>query len=280
MAGDAARLEAEVLLAHVLGVSRARLLLVDGVDPAACARFAELIDERAVRARPVAYLVGRRAFLDLELCVDERVLVPRPETELLVERFAALDAAGRVPAGRAVDLGTGSGAIAFGLAARRQVLAIERSSDALDVAALNRARLAAGDGPSDARLRAARTALLRGDGLGMLRPRSVAAVVANPPYIPPDEHARLARDVREHEPRQALVPDGGDPRAHFADLARQAARVLVPGGWLLVEVGAGQADEVVALFAAAGFEGCARQADLAGIPRVVEARLGAPDGTR
>jgi release factor glutamine methyltransferase len=263
-AGDAAsaRLEAEVLLAHALGTTRAGLLVRRAVSsPEACAAEA-LVARRVDGAEPVAYLLGRRGFRELELAVDRRVLVPRPETELVVEVLLALHASGALPAGALADRGTGSGNIALSVCGLRPVIASDLSADALAVAAANLAAAGA----------ACRVLLVHADGLGHVRPASLAAVLANPPYVEAHEHALLPDDVRLHEPRLALVPGEGSAEAMYARLVRESAEVLVRGGWLVTEVGAGQAPRVAALARAAGFEPIAVHRDLAGIERVVAAR--------
>lgn len=297
--GDAseARLEAELLLAHGLGLTRAQLVrvLLTGApagEPAWApatdlavirAEFQALLRQRLEQRRPLAYLLGWRDFWDLRLVVDEGVLVPRPDTECLVEALLDADTAGELPDGVVYDVGTGSGAVALALSERRSVLAGELSPAALDVARRNLARLARGEAlaepgepPDEARRarggeRAARVLLLAADGLGAVGDERLAAVVANPPYVEPGDHARLQPEVR-HEPRVALVPADGDVRAVYAGLAREARRVLRPGGLLLVEVGAGQAGWVARACGEAGLEHVGTRPDLAGIPRVVVAR--------
>ena len=269
-----ARLEAEVLLAHVLGASRASLLGRGAVSPAEATRFEALVTERRETGRPVAYQVGRRAFHDLELEVTEGVLVPRPETEHVVEALVALAAlplAHGLPEGPVVDRGTGSGAIALALAGpegcpgRRPMIGLERSGRALEVARRNVA--ASGR----------RVPLVQGDGLAAFRSASLAAVVANPPYVSAAEFERLPDDVRLHEPREALVPDEGSVAAVYTRLGREALRVLRPGGWLVSEVGAGQAADVCALLDQIGFQTTRSVQDLAGHERVV---LGRKPGDR
>ena len=263
-AGDlaAARLEAELLLAHALGVARERLLTLASVPAPAARAFERDVQERVRTGRPVAYVVGRRGFLEFELAVDPRVLVPRPESELLIEVLDELLATGLLPPGPLVDRGTGSGNLALGVRGRRPVLALDLSADALAVARAN----------LDALLPRAPRLLVRADGLSCLRPGRVAAVLANPPYVEPDEFVRLPEDVRLHEPREALVPGEGSARAMFTRLLSEARAVLAPGGWLLTEVGAGQAPWVAELASVLGFGWTDVRRDLAGIERVVAAR--------
>jgi len=276
-AGDDARLEAELLLAHALGVSRAALLGGPVVDADGAARFDALLEQRVVQARPVSQLLGVRGFWDLELRVDARVLAPRPETELLVEWFTELDAADALPEGPLADRGTGSGALALAVAARRAVVAVERSADALAAARVNLAELAAGRGllepqPEAARARARRVLLVHGSGLGMLRPACLAAVLANPPYVHPADYAALMPEVRDHEPRVALLPEDGDVAAEFRRVGDEARHALRPGGALLMEFGAGDASLACASLAAAGLLVRETRRDLAGGERVVLAR--------
>jgi len=258
----AARLEAELLLAHALGTGRERLLLLAEVPDEAAARLLRDAGERARTGRPVAYLTGRRGFLEFELAVDERVLVPRPESELLIEVLDELLASAALPAGPVVDRGTGSGNLALGVRGRRAVLALDVSAGALTVAHANFTRLLA-DAPIWP---------VRADGLSCLRPACVAAVLANPPYVERSELPLLPDDVRRHEPVEALVPGEGSVRAMFGRLLVESRAALAPRGWLLTEVGAGQAALVAELASVSGFGWVEVRRDLAGIERVVAAR--------
>ena len=261
----AADLEARVLLERAADIDRAALLarLREPLDTRAAERY-QLLLERRSRRVPLAYLTGEREFWSLRLAVDARVLVPRPETETLVE--AALARLG--PAARVADVGTGSGAVAIALAVERPgaaVWAVDRCAAALAAAGAN----AASHGV------AARIVFLEGDLASPLEPlgASLDAVVANLPYIPSGEIALLQPEVRDHEPRIAL--DGGpDGLTLISRLVAQTPRVVQGGGWLLLEVGAGQAPAVSALVrATAGFASVETLSDLAGIGRVVAARL-------
>jgi release factor glutamine methyltransferase len=249
---DTPRLDAEVLLAHALGVERLTLL-VDGEAPvqgAAVRVFQDAVRRRSVGREPVAYITGVKGFRHLDLHVDPRVLIPRPETETLVE--AALDLP---PGARVVDVGTGSGAVALALKDERPDLAVtatDVSEDALAVARANAARLGL-----DVTFVCAD--LL--DGVG-----EVDAVVSNPPYV--EDGAPLAPEIVRHEPATALYAglDG------LAVVRRLVAQVAERGAaFLALEVGAGQAIAVEELALAAGFARTARRADLAGIDRVVAA---------
>lgn len=245
---DTPRLDSEVLLGHVLGLTRAELYThseqrLSDVERQA---FEELIDRR-FKHEPVAYLIGRKAFYGLDLMVDERVLIPRPETELLVD--LALDllahhARAAVQAGRDMpvimaDVGTGSGAIALAVAANvtvpTHIYATDISSSALAVAAENVRRLGLVEPVT----------LLLGDLLTPL-PEPVDLIVANLPYIAESEWAALAPDIAEFEPALALS-GGPDGLTYIRRLLEQAPDHLRPGGALLLEIGAGQGASVARL---------------------------------
>ncbi len=257
----APRLDAEVLLAAVLSTDRVGVYLrfdeplrSDDVD-----RYRELVRRRAA-GEPVAYLVGKREFWSCELTVTPDVLIPRPETELLVERALAalLDHEG---SSRILDLGTGSGAIAIVLARERpqaRVVAIDVSRAGAAVAHAN--ALSAGV--------AGRVDVVVADWGSCLRAGArFDVIVSNPPYITTHALAALPAEVRR-EPRLAL--DGGeDGMAAYRRLVPEAAAMLVPGGSLLLEVGIDQAPAVSALLSANGLVDVSWQEDLAGIPRVV-----------
>jgi release factor glutamine methyltransferase len=249
------RLDAEVLLAHVLGADRAELLTRPGreLTPDEARRFRDAARRRRDR-EPVAYITGRRAFRNLELAVDPRVLVPRPETEHVVEAALALPHGTRV-----VDVGTGSGAIALALKDERpdlDVLATDSSPYALAVARANASRLGLD------------VAFLQGDLLAGA-PEPVGAVVANPPYVADSERARLMPEIARWEPADALFagPDG------LAVIRRLLPAAAAAGArFVALEVGVGQAAAVAALARAAGYPETEAIRDLAGIERVVVAR--------
>jgi release factor glutamine methyltransferase len=247
------RLDAQLLLLHALGRGASERAWLHAHDadplPAAAARaFAGLCERRAA-GEPLAYLVGRKEFYGMELMVDARVLVPRPDTETLVDW--ALEVAGE--GSRVVDLGTGSGAIALAIKKHRPqaaVEAVDAAAGALEVAAAN------------ARALGLEVALRQASWLEAGTAR-YDLIVANPPYVAAGD-AHLA--ALGHEPRQALEagPDGlRDLRAIIA----QAPQRLCPGGWLLLEHGWDQAQAVRALLAAAGLREVATRRDLAGIER-------------
>jgi release factor glutamine methyltransferase len=253
---ESPRLDAELLLAHALGVTRSELFMEPQrlVGGAAVRVFQELVRRRSAGREPVAYLLGTKGFRHIDLSVDGRVLVPRPETELLVEVALGLPAGARV-----LDVGTGSGAVALALASERPDLRVtgsDVSADALAVAAGNRERLGL-----DVEL--VQADLL--DGLG----EDWDAVLANPPYVAERDAGTLPRDVAGHEPRAALFA-GDDGLEVIRRLIPQAAATRAR--LLAIEVGAGQAPVVAALAADAGFADVETHRDLAGIERVVAAR--------
>ncbi len=271
-----ARLDTELLLAHVLRIQRLGLYL-DHDRPLTVPerdRFRSLMRRRGAEREPVAYLVGRRGFHGIELEVGPGCLVPRPETEHLVE-LALEELAARASAGRSglrvVDVGTGSGCIALAVAAvapTARVVGVDRSSAALGWALRNARALA----PAD--LASGRVAFVRGDLLGPIRSGSVDLVLSNPPYITPDEVGALAPDVIRHEPREALIDEDGLPLT--AALARAARSALAPGGLVAIETGAGRAGLVERHLLAAGFVEPRRVKDLSDIERIVAARVPPP----
>ncbi len=253
---DTARLDTELILARTLGLTR--LELYTGHDrPLSEHERSEartLLARRAAR-EPLAYVLGEWGFRTLQLRTDERALVPRPETEIVVERALAL--LGELPDARVLDVGTGSGAIALALAAEHpgaRVTATDISSEALSLAAENAAALGL-------ELELVQTNLLDGlDGPYDL-------VVSNPPYVRAEELAELAPEVRDWEPRLALVGD-----AATAELAAAARTRLAPGGAIVLESHAFRAAEVAASLTELGYHGVTITRDLAGRDRVVEAR--------
>ena len=257
---ETARVDAEFLLAHVLGGSRTALVLEREreLTEAERARFDELVARRCGR-EPLAYVLGEWGFRGLTLKVDERALIPRPETEVVVER--ALARIRRIDRPRVLDVGVGSGAIALAIAAEHlgaHVVAIDRSAAALELARENRER-AGVDG---------RVELLHGDVRDGLPRAAYDLVVSNPPYVAPAEIDELEPEVRDWEPREALVGEG----AH-AVVSRSALTALRSEGWLVLEVGDGQALYVALLLAAAGYGDVTVTRDLAGRERIVEGRV-------
>jgi release factor glutamine methyltransferase len=257
------RRDAELLLAAAASLTRAQLIVGQTVAPDAIARFESWVARRAA-GEPVAYLLGRREFWSLELVVGPAVLVPRPETELLVERALALVAA---PDAAVADLGTGSGAIAIALAHERpgwRIVATDTSDDALALARRNGARLVPG-----------RIEWLRGaapdDWYGPLAGRRFHALLSNPPYVAADDPA-LASDGLRFEPRGALTP-GGDGYAALLTLINGAPGHLVPGGWLALEHGESQGERLRAALVARGFTHVTSHRDLAGRERITEGQI-------
>jgi release factor glutamine methyltransferase len=260
---ESSRLEAESMLAAALDVRRIDLYLqfdkvLMGIEVEG---FRGLVRQR-LTGRPLQYITGDAGFRLLDLQVDERVLVPRPETEILVEE--ALGFLGDRPAGEILDVGCGCGAIAVSVAsecAAARVLATDVSRDALAVARGNAQRHGVGD----------RIRFLCADLLTPLAGGArFAAVLSNPPYIASGEISTLQPEVRDHEPHLAL--DGGaDGLEVIRRLVPPAAQHLLPGGRLLIEVGAGQSGAVEDVLKEAGFDASTvyTRADLAGIPRVV-----------
>lgn len=264
---EEAALEAEVLLRHVLGTDRTGLYTRwEAPMPAgAWERYRQVLDQRA-SGRPVAYIVGQREFMGLWFAVDERVLIPRPETEVLVE--AVLESLAGRPDPVVVDVGTGSGCVAVSLAVflpRATVYATDVSPGAVEVARANAARHGV----------AHRVVVLVGDLLEPL-PRELAgridAVVSNPPYIPASRWHTLPAQVRDHEPPAALVAGPAGTEVH-ARLIAACPAWLAPGGVLALEVGSDQAGQVADLAAGSGWcESVRVRRDYGGAPRVVLCR--------
>lgn len=281
-----ARLDAELLLAHVLGIRRLDLYLQfeRPLEPGEVAAYREAVRRRAAR-EPLQYITGEVEFRELTLAVDPRVLIPRPETEVLVGAVLAWareeadggDAAGAgaaggdlagatggSPPGPVLEVGTGSGAIALSLLHEgpfERVVATDSSAAALEVAASNAARHGLGD----------RLALRHGpvwepigDG------EEFRVIVANPPYVADGDEGGLEPEVREHEPGEALYA-GGDGLGVIREIVVGAPSHVAAGGLLALEVGLGQAERVAALFRAAGFPAPRVVEDLAGRERIVMA---------
>ena len=252
------RVDAEWLLAQVLGVTRTDLYANGDkpLEPEKERRFRELVARRA-RREPLAYVLGEWGFRGLTLQVDARVLVPRPETEAVVGRCLALLAGLDEP--RVLDVGVGSGAIALAIAEEHPtafVVATDNSPGALAVAAENRARAGLAE----------RVELVQGELLaGQDGPFEL--IVANPPYIEPDELDGLEPEVAEYEPRQALVASGATEA--IADEARSR---LTPAGALVLETGDGKAGAVADLFRRLGYEEVSIGQDLTGRDRIVDGR--------
>ncbi len=256
-ASDTPRLDAELLMAHALGVSRPDLLLRHMAASAPDA-FAALVERRRTH-EPVAYILGHQPFFGLDLLVTRDVLIPRGDSEVMIETALAQ----RPLARRVLDCGTGSGALLLAVLAELPEATgtgIDRSPAALAVAAANATRLGLGD----------RAGMVLADwdqpGWASDLPAPFDLILANPPYV--EDAAQLAPSVRAHEPAGALFagPLGLDA---YRRLIPQLPGLLAPGGLALVEIGAGQAEPVMALARAAGFAATLHR-DLASRPRLLE----------
>jgi release factor glutamine methyltransferase len=246
------RLDAELLLAEATGWERARLAAEPEAEipPPAARRYGEMV-RRRLRREPVAYIVGRKSFRHLELAVDPRVLIPRPETELLVE--LALE----VKPGRVLDIGTGSGAIALAVASELpdcEVIATDTSPKALEVARANAEQLGL------ARVEFAEVTLPADIG-------DLDLILANLPYVSEAEWGGLEPEVTEWEPREALLAGADGLDALRATIPELASAPVVG-----LEIGEGQATVVGELLIAAGFSSIEARPDLAGVERVVVGR--------
>jgi release factor glutamine methyltransferase len=254
-----------MLFRGVSGLDRAALLARgdEPVEPALASRFEAAVARRE-RHEPIQYILGKAAFWRDEFLVTPAVLIPRPDTEILVEAVAA--GLRPVPAPALLDIGTGSGCIALSLLRElkdARAVAVDVSEDALDVARENARRLGL----------ESRIGLRPSRWLEALAPEETFdAVVSNPPYVAQADAPNLAREVREHEPALALFADASDDLSSYRAILGKAGRHLEPGGLLALEVGAGQAERVARLVAEAGFRPIEVLSDLAGVPRVVLGR--------
>jgi release factor glutamine methyltransferase len=270
---EAPQLDAELLLAHALDVSRTRFRShpEDVRSAADRQRYEELIARRA-HGEPLAYIVGYKEFWSLRFEVSPAVLVPRPETELLVERALALfagskellaaDEASAIRPVRVADLGTGSGAIALALAHERplwQVVAVDVSSAALHVARGNAAALGLRN-----------VEFIQGEWFAPLEGRRFDVILSNPPYVAGDD-AALVQPALRFEPKIALTP-GADALADLRAIIQSAPAHLERGGWLLLEHGMAQAAQVAHELVGRGFSHVRSHRDLAGHERMTEAR--------
>ena len=262
-----ARTEARILVMHAFGLTREQLILRSDSSPLApnhggkdAVAFEELLARRMHR-EPLAYILGERGFYGLSFHVTPAVLIPRPETELLVE--AALEKLRGHNVPQLADIGTGSGCIAIAIAKTLETTnahATDISAGALAIARANDARHNAG------------VTFFEGDLLAPLpKEKTYHVIVSNPPYIALTEASTLEPEVGVFEPHTALFDPSpsGDGLTLYRRLASEAPERLLPGGWLMVEVGQGQAEAVAKLFTDAGLTGIEVRNDLAGIPRVV-----------
>lgn len=258
---ERARRDAETLLLATIRRERAALLArwSEKLDGEEARGYLELI-ERRLSGEPIQYILGEQEFYGLRFRVTRDVLIPRPETEHLVEKAIAL--AARYAAPRIVDVGTGSGAIAVTLAhelPRATVTAIDLSAPALAIAQEN------------ARRNEVDVRFLRGDLLAPVAEAGFDIVVSNPPYVASGDRTTLAVEVREYEPALALFA-GDDGLDVYCRLIPAAFGALVPGGYVALEIGYGQSKAITELLAKAGFEQIEFVPDLQGIPRVASAR--------
>lgn len=255
---DAPRLSMELLLAHVLRMPRLQLYLSydQPLNEQELTALREMLRRRGLH-EPMAYVIGEVAFHEVRLASDARALVPRPETEGLVERARRL----APPGARVIDLGTGSGAIAVALAHVRSditVCAVDASAEALELARANVARYGL----------EARVELRLGRWFEPVAGRHFDCLVSNPPYVDPGRPELLADDVRRYEPPLALFTAAGDPASAYREILAGVPAHLPSGAWLLLETGVGAAEPALALLQRAPFLAEVRlENDLAGLPR-------------
>jgi release factor glutamine methyltransferase len=261
---DAPRLSAQLLLAEALGLDRLGLVL--GMDrpltPGELDAFRPLVARRG-RGEPVAYILGEREFYGLDFAVTPATLIPRPETEGIIDRALAFFPGGTL--GSFADLGTGSGCLAVTLAVKFPAamgLALDASPAALAVARQNAVRHGAED----------RLTFVEADfSLLPARPGGYELIVSNPPYVSAEEYRECSREVRDFEPASALVPGDSGLEA-VPTVAAAAFAALAPGGWLLVEIGWKQGGDAAAILSECGFADVTVRRDLAGCDRIVEGR--------
>jgi release factor glutamine methyltransferase len=263
---DSPRLDSELLLGHALGVDRVKLI-VDSQRPlleAELARFRELVLRRR-KHEPIAYILGEREFYGLRFSVNRHVLIPRPDTETLVN-VALSRTTRRSLHGRALDVCTGSGCVAIAFSKERptwQVTGSDLSPEALEVARHNAWRLG-----TIWNLDFRRSDLLA----GIEREAGFDLIMANPPYVPDAEVPTLSPDIHLHEPAAALC-GGPDGLALIRRLVKAAPSLLAAGGLLAIEVGAGQAARVAKGLQSYGFSEVEQERDYGGIERIVSGRL-------
>ena len=259
-------IDAGFLLSHLVGCGRAELFVTERVlAPGLAEQFERFVQRRLAR-EPVAYIIGEQEFWSLPFVVTPQVLIPRPETEHVVEAVLEVKAAGILKEGPVLDLGTGSGILAVCLALElpdRQVIAIDRSWQALLVAGANIRR----HGVSE------RVHCVNASWLDALRAEPIfSVVVSNPPYVVPESLGSLQPEVRDFEPRLAL--DGGVQGVHEIDkICLNLNKVLMVGGWFFMEIGADQEEYVLELFRSMQkYDSIRVIRDYAGLPRVLQAR--------
>jgi len=260
---ESARQDAETLLLHILGKNKAWLIThpAKELTEDQTARFLEML-ERRHKGEPIQYILGEAEFYCMPFIVTPDVLIPRPETEHLVERIVGLGSVFRIP--RLVDVGTGSGAIAIAFAhdwSHAAITAIDKSQGALDVAYRNAKRLGFAD----------QIRFLQGDLLDPVAGGQFDIVVSNPPYVPEMDRPTLSVEVRDYEPGLALF-GGNDGLDIYRRLIPQAFACLASGGFIALEIGYGQSASIAELLDAAGFGNIEFTPDLQGIPRVATAQ--------
>jgi release factor glutamine methyltransferase len=259
-------LDARLILRKALGVEEARIYAhpEEEVAPSALARTQALL-ERRLKGEPMAYILGEKEFYSRPFIVNPHVLIPREETELLVDE--ALGIIKGFPNPTVADVGTGCGCIAITILLEHpgaRVVAIDSSGKALGVARANANRLCSRDA-----LR--RLKFVEGELLRPLEDGTIDVVVSNPPYVSREEYELLPREVRDFEPREALFA-GERGLECIVLIVGDAPRVLKRGGWLLVEIGAGQGGDVSAMFREVGFGEVEVLRDLSGKDRVVKGK--------
>lgn len=262
---ERARRDAQSLLLYLIGKDRAWLIAHGHEEFGGChaIRYAAMI-ERRLAGEPIQYITGECEFFGLPFHVTPAVLIPRPETEHLVEQ-AILVAHRMGPQVRILDVGTGSGSIAVALAhalPHAKITAVDLSAEALQIARDNADRNGIGS----------RILFLQGDLLAPVAGQQFDLIVSNPPYVPSTDRESLAVEVREHEPHLALFA-GADGLEVYRRLIPSAAGALIRGGCLALEIGYGQVESLRWLLAGAGFSSIEFSPDLQGIPRVACARL-------
>ncbi|MBU0677560.1 MAG: peptide chain release factor N(5)-glutamine methyltransferase [Verrucomicrobia bacterium] len=260
------RLIAEMLVAHILSLPRLELYLhADAIVKTQDVERLQTLVEETAEGAPIQYVLGGVDFMGIELRTDSRALIPRPETEQLAEAVLACEPLWSIPQPAVADVGTGSGAIMIAIALAKENargLGIDVSPDALALAREN-----AVTHGLEGRIEWRQADLLSG-----LQERSLDAVVSNPPYIPTKELASLPREIRDHEPVNAL--DGGmDGLRVISKLVHQAATVLKSGGHIFMEIGDSQGNDVIELLRRNGFRNAAVRKDLAGKERIAWAIL-------
>ena len=259
---DTPRLDGEVLLCHVLQKERIHLYVHfdQPLTKEELARYKACIKER-VQHKPVAYIVGHKDFMGLDFKVNESTLIPRPDTEILVEAVISRLKTGQGSLGTIADIGTGSGAICLSLLnylPELRAVTVDISSQALGVARENADNLGLSD----------RVEFYQGDLLEPIAGRQFTAIVSNPPYIPQGDIGSLEPDVKDFEPISALAA-GGDGLDYYRRLVAEAGNLLVEDGFLALEAGINQAGAIKELGLAHGWGQCEIVKDLAGIDRVV-----------